>query len=862
MKRSSDAFVRVRGARLHNLKAIDLDFPRNALVAFTGISGSGKSSLAFGTLYAEAQRRYLESVAPYARRLFQQLPAPEVDRIEGLPPAVALRQQGAPSTRSSVGSSTGLSNRLRMLFSRTGAYPPSQPHLDAECFSPNTPEGACPACHGLGRVIEATEASMVPDDRLTIRERAIAAWPPAWHGQNLRDILVSLGFDIDRPWRDLPKKDRNWILFTEEQPVVPVYAGLSPAKTRKARAAGATPSYQGTFIGARRYVLQTLATSQSATVRRRVSRYVTQSLCPGCGGRRLRPEALSVTLAGRDIAQMSSLPVDSLADLLRDLIEGARRESASVIDWTEHPEKAIAAERIIADMLQRTEVLAELGLGYLSLDRETPTLSPGEYQRVRLAAQLSSELFGVVYVLDEPSAGLHPADTGALIGVLRRLKEAGNTVAVVEHNPIVIRSADWIVDVGPGAGADGGLILHSGPLDGLAKVATSHTAASLFGGAGVPSRTPRAATAWLRLRNVSCNNLNGVDVDIPLGVMTAVTGVSGSGKSSLVAGALVELVMDLIGRTQPAGAVVDDDAAPRARVKGRIEGVPAALRRLVVIDQKPIGRTPRSNLATYTGLLDHVRKRFAATDLARARGYSAGRFSFNLAEGRCPACEGEGAIVVELLFMPSVYARCPTCKGARYNPETLEVTHRGRSIADVLAMTVAEARDFFDDDPPVSRCLDLLGEIGLDYLMLGQPATELSGGEAQRVKLATELQSPLRAGGLYVLDEPSSGLHPYDTARLIAQLARLVDSGNSVVLVEHDMSIVASSDWVIDLGPGAGHQGGNVVASGRPQDVARADGGPTARYLSQVLSCADSAGHARGEKRRRRRSNSGQIPKI
>jgi excinuclease ABC subunit A len=822
--------VRIRGAREHNLKDVSLEIPRNALVVFTGVSGSGKSSLAFGTLYAEAQRRYLESVSPYARRLFHQMAVPEVDSVEGLPPAVALQQQrGSPTTRSSVGSVTTLSNLLRMLYSRAGDYPPKQSLLYAESFSPNTPEGACPNCHGIGRVHEVDERSLVPDDTLTIRERAVAAWPSAWQGQNLRDILVTLGYDVDRPWRELPKKDRDWILFTDEQPTVPVYAGYTRAETKRALTRKEEPSYQGTFTGARKYVLQTFATTQSAMMKRRVTQFLSSSDCPVCKGKRLKPEPLSVTFAGLDIAELSRLPLKQLRGVLGRHLDGRKKEFA------DHPEKALVVQRITEDMSARLEVLLDLGLGYLTPERSTPTLSPGELQRLRLATQVRSNLFGVVYVLDEPSAGLHPADTEALLRALERLKSSGNSLFVVEHELDVVRHADWIVDVGPDAGAQGGQIMYSGPLAGLADVRESRTRPYLFDQADRIAKTPRDPRGWLKLRGVKRNNLDRLDVDIPLGVFTSVTGISGSGKSSLISQFLVEAVSDKIGqRSEPP----DDDDGLVAKVEtigGEITGGLENIKRQVVVDQKPIGRTPRSNLATYTGLLDHVRKLFAATKRARAKRYDAGRFSFNVAKGRCGTCQGEGFVCVELLFLPSVYTPCPTCKGARYNAKTLEVKIRGRSIADVLAMTVDEAFGFFADDDPLQRSLGVLREVGLGYIRLGQSATELSGGEAQRVKLATELQRARRGETLYVLDEPTTGLHPSDVAKLMKQLDDLVEGGNTVIVVEHDMSVTAASDWIIDIGPGAGDEGGRIVASGPPKQVASVTQSRTAKYLASVL---------------------------
>ncbi|MCS3507032.1 excinuclease ABC subunit UvrA [Achromobacter sp. JUb104] len=868
-KPRADACIRVRGAREHNLKNVDVDIPRDALVVFSGVSGSGKSSLAFGTLYAEAQRRYLESLSPYARRLIDQVGVPDVDAIEGLPPAVALQQQrGTPNVRSTVGSVTTLSSMLRMLYSRAGTYPANQPMLYAEDFSPNTPQGACPNCHGLGYVYDVTEASMVPDPSKTIRERAIASWPPAWHGQNLRDILVTLGYNVDIPWRDLKKKDRDWILYTDEQPTVPVYAGFTPAETRAALRAKQEPSYMGTYTGARRYVMHTFATTQSAMMKKRVARFMTGTACPVCDGRRLKPEALSVTFAGLDIGSLSRLPLARIAEVLTPAARGqfdapatdaarsrattrkdnARRVAAGGLAHTGStdvrrtpdlsPEKRIAAQRIAHDLVERIGTLQALGLGYLAMDRATPTLSPGELQRLRLATQIRSNLFGVVYVLDEPSAGLHPADGQALHRALDQLKDAGNTLFVVEHDLDTLRRADWLVDVGPGAGQHGGQVLYSGPPEGLKKVPASLTARYLFNPAPAGRAAVREPSGWLSLRGIHRNNLHGIDARFPLGAFTAVTGVSGSGKSSLVSQALVELIGEHLGQ-EPVAEEADGDL-PQAdgppRTTGRIDSGADAIKRLVNVDQKPIGRTPRSNLATYTGLFDHVRKLFAATRAAKSRRYGAGRFSFNVAQGRCDTCEGEGFVHVELLFMPSVYAPCPVCHGSRYNAKTLEIEWNGRNIAQVLAMTVDEALAFFNEEPVVQRPLSLLHEIGLGYLRLGQPATELSGGEAQRIKLATELQRSQRGNTLYVLDEPTTGLHAADVDKLMAQLHGLVDAGNTVVVVEHDLRVVANSDWMIDVGPGAGEEGGHIVAEGAPADVSRSGKGATAPFLKRVLA--------------------------
>ncbi|QBL93982.1 UvrABC system protein A [Komagataeibacter saccharivorans] len=823
-------FVRVRGAREHNLKDVDVAMPRDRLVVFTGVSGSGKSSLAFGTLYAEAQRRYLDSVSPYARRLFRQMPVPDVTAIEGLPPAIALQQQrGTGTGRSSVGSITTLSNLLRMLYSRAGRYPAGMKRLEAESFSTNTPAGACPQCHGQGRIMDTTTGLLVPDDSLSIRQRAVAAWPTAWQGQNLRDILITKGVDVDCPWRDLPQATRDWILYTDETPTYPVYPGLDHAEIQRAIRHDIPPSYNGTFTGARRYVLHTFATSQSASMRRRAESFLTATPCPTCHGQRLNPDALRVTLAGMNIAQMTGQTLSTIARTLAPLAEGA----ATLDDTPQAGDAtAIAAHRMAADLIGRIAVLEHLGLGYLQADRSVTTLSPGEYQRLRLGTQIRSSLFGVVYVLDEPSSGLHPADAHNLLDALEGLKAAGNSLFIVEHNLYLIRRADWIVDVGPDAGTRGGEVLYSGPPEGLRDVPLSRTAPYLFASDAPIAGTPRTPTRWLKLAGVTWNNLHDLGIDIPLGCFVTVTGLSGSGKSSLVSQALPILVASALGQKLAADTDGDDIAdRPVGTPQGHVVGGTGPLKRLVMIDQKPIGRTPRSNLATYTGLFDTIRQMYAATDLAKSRRYDAGRFSFNLPKGRCPTCEGAGSVMVELLFLPSVYSPCPTCHGTRYQPEVLEVTIRGRSIADVLDMTVDEAATFFAQTPALSAALGTLQQGGLGYLKLGQPATELSGGEAQRIKLATELQKQRRGHTLYILDEPTTGLHPADVDRLQVHLQSLVDAGHSVVVAEHDMRVAARGDWIIDMGPGAGDAGGRIVAAGTPQAVAHDPASQTAPFL-------------------------------
>ncbi len=815
--------IRVRDAHEHNLAHLDLDVPRDRIVAFTGVSGSGKSSLAFGTIFAEAQRRFLESVSPYARRLMDQVPATSVGDITGLPPAIALRQShGHGSARSSVGTVTNISNSLRMLFSRFGDYPEGAPRLDSNLFSPNTAEGGCPTCHGLGRVHDADADLMVPDHALSIRDGAIAAWPGAWHGKNLRDVVAGLGIDIDMPWRDLPADQREWLLFTDEEPTVTV----SPIRA----AHQIQREYQGTFTSARSHLMRTFASTKSATQRMRVAAFLRSRPCAACDGKRLRPEALAVRIAGLDISAASALSLAELADLLSGLGE---RDGA----------------RLVADVVDRVRALVDLGLGYLALDRAAPTLSAGELQRLRLGTQLRSGLFGVLYVLDEPSVGLHPSDTEMLIAAIRRLRESGNSVFVVEHNLDLVRAADWIVDIGPGAGVDGGHVLYSGPPTGLGDVAASATGRHLIGHPPLP-RVGGALDEWLTVTGLTSRNLREPAVRLPLHALTAVTGPSGAGKSTLLDGVCALLGARFgVAAQAPADPVeadgdgdgVDDGGVDvsRASVIGA-EGVD----RLVRVDQEPIGRTSRSNLGTYTGLFDVVRKLFASTPTARERGYKAGRFSFNVAGGRCERCEGLGEISVGMLFLPDAVSRCPECAGARYEPQTLQVRYEGMTIADVLALSVVDARAAFDGVPAAVRTLDALLDIGLGHLTIGQPATTLSGGEAQRIKLATELQRVRGGHTVYVLDEPTSGLHPADIDDLAAILRRLVlgaaagrtGSGRSTVLLaEHDMRVVASADWVLDLGPGGGDAGGRVVAAGTPADVAANPESVTGRYLAAYV---------------------------
>lgn len=797
--------IGVHGAHLHNLVDVDVEVPRGCLVAFTGVSGSGKSSLAFGTIHGEAQRRYLETVAPFARRLIAGAVDPQVRDITGLPPAVALGQRGgATSRRSSVGTVTTTSNTLRMLFSRCGDYPLGAPRLDSDHFSANTSAGACRECSGLGVVHTPTEASMVPDDALSIAEKAIASWPGAWQGKNYRDIVATLGYDVHRPWRELPREARDFILFSDEEPTVTVHPEREAGRIQR--------PYQGTFASARRHVLKSLGSS-SATQRRRALRFVETRPCPACGGRRLDPDALAVTWDGLAIDDASRLPVDELLPRLRARLD---RHSADGDTPADDAETAL-----LTDLVGRLDVLLDLGLGHLDLARPSPAVSAGELQRLRLASLLRSGLFGVVYVLDEPSAGLHPRDTEPLLRLLRALVEAGNSVLVVEHDMAIVQRCAHVVDVGPGAGENGGRVLFSGVPEELPAVAESITGRYLTDPVHADEirvAGRRSPTGELALTGARLHNLDGLDAAFDLGVCTVVTGVSGAGKSSLLAVLEAAMRARLGGdETEEAGGEpgaedVDEPLAEQVpswddlRVTG--DGEP---RRLVRISGRPIGRSVRSNLATYTGLFDHVRKRFAAEPAAKERKFGPGRFSFNVPDGRCPTCRGEGMVAVELLFMPGAASPCPTCHGSRYTPETLEVTHRGLTISDVLDLTVADAREVFADDPPIARALVALDDLGLGYLSLGRPATDLSGGEAQRIKLATELQKERRAATLYLFDEPTTGLHPADAHRLLARLHALVDDGHTVVLVDHHPAALATADAVVTLGPDAGVRGGRIV---------------------------------------------------
>ena len=792
--------IKVRDAHLHNLRNVDVDMPRGKLVAVTGVSGSGKSSLAFGTIHGEGQRRYLESVAPFARRLISSAVDPQVSQVEGLPPTVALQQStSGGGARSTVGTVSALSNSVRLLYSRAGDNPEG---LYSDSFSPNTPEGMCPQCHGTGVVHEPTEDSMVPDPTLSIEEGAIQAWPGAWAGKNFHDILMNLGYDLDSPWQELPQKDRDWILFTEERPVVTVKPLRGKDQIQR--------NYEGTWRSVASYLKKTLAETQSDTLRKRTLSYMESRECETCGGRRLNPAALKVTYAGMPIDELGALPLDRVHAVLSK----------------QNPEENSAEDLLLKQILPALTSALELGLAHLSLDRPTQSLSGGEMQRIRLAAQLRSGLFGVAYVLDEPSAGLHPDERDAVMDMCRRFIAAGNSVLLVEHDMDLVAQADWLVDVGPLAGERGGNVVYSGPV--ADYDADTPTARALANRTLALTDDPRTPSSHLTLRGIKARSIDNLDVDFGLGQFTAVAGVSGSGKSTLVSTVLAGLLR------QSATAVSDEEETEE---KGwSVESTEGfdRVKRVVQITQKPIGRTPRSALATYTGLFDNVRKLFASTDEAKQRKWTVSRFSYNVKQGQCPTCGGAGKIEVELVFLPGSYTTCPECGGARFNDETLEVTWQGRTIADILELTVDEAAEVFAEEEKIYRAIATLQAVGLGYLRLGQGAPELSGGEAQRIKLATELQrsrNSRRGHTVYLLDEPTTGLHPADIDLLNTELHKLADAGHTVIVVEHDLSVMANADRIIEMGPGAGEDGGRIIADATPAQVAAEDTA-TGRALS------------------------------
>lgn len=943
--------IRVQGARENNLKNVDLTIPRDAMVVFTGLSGSGKSSLAFDTIFAEGQRRYVESLSSYARMFLGQVDKPDVDFIEGLSPAVSIDQKStSKNPRSTVGTITEIYDYMRLLWARIGhphcpecgeeitqqtpqqivdilqEYPErtrlqilapvvsarkgefvdlfkdlltqgySRARVDGEtvqlsdppklakqykhtievvvdrivikdgihqrltdsietalkladgrvlidfvdreqddpertrsfsehlacpnnhplqidtieprAFSFNSPFGACSACDGIGSRLEVDTELLVPNPDLTLGEGAIAPWSQGkatteYWLRLLAGLGEELGFDLNTPFKDLPAKTRAAILDGKDYKVEVSYRNRFGRERR----------YTSGFEGVKAYIKRKHEETESDFARDRYEQYMRQVACPSCGGARLNPTILGVKVGGKSIADITDL---SLADALA-FVRGLQLTAR----------EAKIGEQVLKEIDARLQFLLDVGLDYLTLSRSAGTLSGGEAQRIRLATQIGSGLVGVLYVLDEPSIGLHQRDNRRLIETLTKLRDMGNTLIVVEHDEDTMREADWIVDVGPGAGEHGGEIVHSGSFEELLKNTKSITGDYMAGRRSIEvpvSRRPMDAKRQLTVRGARENNLKNVTVSFPLGVFTAVTGVSGSGKSTLVNDILyTSLANKLNGAKQVPGRHKSIDGLEH-------------LDKVIHVDQSPIGRTPRSNPATYTGVFDHIRKLFAETSEAKMRGYTPGRFSFNVKGGRCEDCSGDGTLKIEMNFLPDVYVPCETCHGKRYNRETLEVHYKGKTIADVLEMPVEEAAEFFAAFTPIARHLNTLVDVGLGYIRLGQPATTLSGGEAQRVKLATELQKRSNGRSIYVLDEPTTGLHFEDIRKLLAVLQSLVDKGNSVITIEHNLDVVKCADWIIDMGPEGGSGGGTVIAEGTPEQVAQVKGSHTGAFLAEILN--------------------------
>lgn len=942
--------IRVQGARENNLKNVDLTIPRDAMVVFTGLSGSGKSSLAFDTIFAEGQRRYVESLSSYARMFLGQVDKPDVDFIEGLSPAVSIDQKStSKNPRSTVGTITEIYDYMRLLWARIGhphcpecgeeitqqtpqqivdilqEYPErtrlqilapvvsarkgefvdlfkdlltqgySRARVDGEtvqlsdppklakqykhtievvvdrivikdgihqrltdsietalkladgrvlidfvdreqddpertrsfsenlacpnnhplqidtieprAFSFNSPFGACSACDGIGSRLEVDTELLVPNPDLTLGEGAIAPWSQGkatteYWLRLLAGLGEELGFDLNTPFKDLPAKTRAAILDGKDYKVEVSYRNRFGRERR----------YTSGFEGVKAYIKRKHEETESDFARDRYEQYMRQVACPSCGGARLNPTILGVKVGGQSIADITDLSLADALAFVRGLQLSAR--------------EAKIGEQVLKEIDARLQFLLDVGLDYLTLSRSAGTLSGGEAQRIRLATQIGSGLVGVLYVLDEPSIGLHQRDNRRLIETLTKLRDMGNTLIVVEHDEDTMREADWIVDVGPGAGEHGGEIVHSGSFEDLLKNTRSITGDYMAGRRRIEvpaSRRPVDKKRQLTVRGARENNLKNVTVSFPLGVFTAVTGVSGSGKSTLVNDILyTSLANKLNGAKQVPGRHKSIDGLEH-------------LDKVIHVDQSPIGRTPRSNPATYTGVFDHIRKLFAETSEAKMRGYTPGRFSFNVKGGRCEDCSGDGTLKIEMNFLPDVYVPCETCHGKRYNRETLEVHYKGKTIADVLEMPVEEAAEFFAAFTPIARHLNTLVDVGLGYIRLGQPATTLSGGEAQRVKLATELQKRSNGRSIYVLDEPTTGLHFEDIRKLLAVLQSLVDKGNSVITIEHNLDVVKCADWIIDMGPEGGSGGGTVIAEGTPEHVATVKGSHTGAFLAEIL---------------------------
>src|SRR5205809_316345 len=870
---SSDSLV-VRGAREHNLKDITVEIPRDSLTVITGLSGSGKSSLAFDTIYAEGQRRYVESLSAYARQFLGLMEKPDVDAIEGLSPAISIEQKSAGhNPRSTVGTITEVYDYLRLLWARLGtphcpkdcspiapqrasqttesrladsietalkaadgtvevvrggtstlfseryACPTcglSLPELEPRQFSFNSPFGACPDCSGLGTRREVSPDLVLGDPSLSILEGVILPWGEP-SGYVRKVILPSLArafkFDLNSPWQALPAAVKKVVLSG------------APGKTLTFQYDSERwhGEYESGWDGVLKHVERRYRETASDSVREQLEEYMIEQACPTCGGKRLRPESLSVLLHGKSIGDVVDLPVtDALAFFESIPLRGNGRTGGGL-----DPE---IARPILKEVNDRLRFLRNVGLEYLTLGRSADSLSGGEAQRIRLATQIGSRLVGVLYILDEPSIGLHQRDNARLLATLRELRDLGNTVLVVEHDEETIRSADHVVDLGPRAGRHGGEVVIEGPVKAVLDHADSLTGRYLRGELRIPvpprRRTPDPERK-LALIGARQHNLRDLTVEFPLGLFVAVTGVSGSGKSTLVTDILYRALARHFYRAKVMPGAHD-----------RLEGLDL-IDKVIDIDQSPIGRTPRSNPATYTGLFTPIRELYTYLPESKIRGYGPGRFSFNVKGGRCEACQGDGLVKVEMHFLPDVYVPCEVCKGRRYNRETLEVRYKGKSIADVLEMSVAEALDFFENQPRIRTKLELLNVVGLGYIHLGQSATTLSGGEAQRVKLATELAKRDTGRTLYILDEPTTGLHFEDVRLLLEVLHRLVDKGNTVVVIEHNLDVVKTADWVIDLGPEGGELGGRVVAEGPPEKVARSGSSHTGQFLRKVLQAGD-----------------------
>ncbi len=939
---SNDSYIEIKGAREHNLKNVDINIPKNKLTVITGLSGSGKSSLAFDTIYADGQRRYVESLSSYARQFLDLMKKPDVDSIEGLSPAISIEQKTTShNPRSTVGTVTEIYDYMRLLWARAGTpYSPAtglpiesqtisqmvdrimeftpgtkllllapiargkkgefkkefealqkqgyqrlkidgsvydieevpnlnknQKHdievvvdrivakpgieerlaqsletglklsdglvyvenaettdrtvfsskfacpvsgftieeIEPRLFSFNNPYGACPHCDGIGAKLYMDPDLIVPNPNLSLNQGAIAPWnvgKSAFYHQTLVSLCDFLNISPTTPWKDLPENAKNLILFGSGDVCVPMYYS---------RFVSDKP-FEGVVPNMERRFLET----DSAWIREEFSKYQSAAPCEYCHGKRLKPEALAVKVNGLDIMEASEMSIKKARDWF------------SRVESKLSPKKAEIAHKILKEIIDRLSFLNNVGLDYLSLSRQSGTLSGGEAQRIRLASQIGSGLTGVLYVLDEPSIGLHQRDNDRLLETLNRLRDIGNTVIVVEHDEDAIRSADFLVDMGPGAGQKGGHVVASGTVDEVLANEESLTAQYLTGikEIAVPKKRRKGTGKFIGVKGAKTNNLKNVDLKIPLGTLTCVTGVSGGGKSSLILETLFKgLNKELNGSREPAG------------IYEKLTGV-ENIDKIIDIDQSPIGRTPRSNPATYTGLFTYIRDWFAALPEAKARGYNAGRFSFNVAGGRCEACKGDGVTKIEMHFLPDVYVECDVCKGKRFNRETLEVKYKDKSIADVLDMTVDEAYAFFEAIPSIKNRLDLLRKVGLGYIKIGQQATTLSGGEAQRIKLSKELSKRATGKTLYILDEPTTGLHFEDINKLLKVLHQLVEQGNSVVVIEHNLDVIKTADYIIDIGPEGGDGGGKIIAKGTPEEVAKCEGSYTAKYLRQKLQPA------------------------